>query len=328
MLKPFIVPFLMAAILAHFFNVPYEALLRITKRKGLSSILICILVFLIILIPLIFIASLVVQEVQGMIVHFSQGTGSTQGVIDNIKNNLSAIPLVKLLNLEKLINENTITDVLKGFSQNTLSILQSTYNSLAHFLFVIFIMFFSLFYLLIDGERLIKKIMQLSPIKDSYENTLIEKFNSITRAAIKGTVLIAIAQGLTGSLLFIVTGVASPILLGIMMTVAAVIPAIGSGLIWLPVGVIMLLLGHWTGGIIILATGGLLLSSIDNFIKPRLVGKDTQMHPLMILFATLGGIASFGITGFIVGPIVMALFVALWDIYYLEFRRQLKAFNK
>ena len=327
-LKPFFIPLLIAAILAHLFAFVYKSLLKITKRKWLSSILTCLLIALIILIPIIMISALVVQEVQGIIVHFSQGTGSTQSIVSNIKNNLASIPLVKLLNLERFINENTILDAIKGFSQNALLILQNTYNGIAHLLFVIFIMFFSLFYLFIDGKILVKKIMQLSPIKDSYENTLIDKFNSITRATIKGTILIAIIQGFVGSILFFLTGVSSPILLGIVMTVSSVIPAIGSGLVWLPVGLIMILSGHLTSGIIILAVGGLIISMIDNFIKPRLVGKDTQMHPLMILFATLGGLSMFGIAGFIVGPIVLSLFVALWDIYYLEFKRQLKEFNK
>ena len=99
-------------------------------------------------------------------------------------------------------------------------------------------------------------------------------------------------------------------------------------MVWVPVGLAMILFGHVASGIIILLVGILVISMVDNFIKPKLVGRDTQMHPLMILFATLGGIALFGISGFIVGPIVMSLFVALWDIYYLEFRGQLKEFNK
>ncbi|MFA7209710.1 MAG: AI-2E family transporter [Parcubacteria group bacterium] len=327
-LKPFIVPLLIAAILAHLFTSLYQALLKVTKSKGFSSVMTCSLVALIILIPLIFVSSLVVQEVQNMIAHFSQGNGSVQTVIDDIKNNLATIPLVKQFDLGRFINEGTILDAVKGFSQNTLLILQSTYKGVAHLLFVIFIMFFSLFYLLIDGEKLVRKIMRLSPIKDSYENTLIDKFNSITRATIKGTTLVAIIQGFIGSLLFIATGVSSPILLGLIMTVSSVIPAIGAGLVWLPVGIVMILLGHLSAGIIILVVGGLFISTIDNFIKPRLVGKDTQMHPLLILFATLGGIEMFGISGFIVGPIIMSLFVALWDIYYLEFKSQLEGFNK
>jgi predicted PurR-regulated permease PerM len=169
--------------------------------------------------------------------------------------------------------------------------------------------------------------MQLSPLRDKYEKVLIAKFNSITRATIKGTTIIAIIQGVLGGMLFAFTGVPSPVLLGILMTVSSVIPSFGSGLVWLPVGILMLVFGYFTQGLIILLVGGLVISMIDNFIRPKLVGRDTQMHPLMILFSTLGGIALFGISGFIVGPIILSLFVAFWDIYALEFKAQLKEYN-
>ena len=327
-LKPFLVPFILAAILAHLFYFIYKAVLKLVKIKSISAAITCSVVALLILIPIIFIASLVVSEVQNIIVHFSQNMGSIQSFTNGLKQDLSAIPLIKFIGVERFINENTILDAAKTFSQNALLILQSTYNEVANIIFVLFIMFFSLFYLLMDGEKLVKKIMQLSPIKDSYENNLIDKFNSITRATIKGTILIAILQGLIGSVLFAATGVSSPIILGLVMTVTSVIPAVGSGLVWVPVGLVMLLFGHITAGIIILVVGMLVISTVDNLIKPKFVGHDTQMHPLMILFATLGGIALFGISGFLVGPIIMSLFVALWDIYYLEFKGQLKAFNK
>jgi predicted PurR-regulated permease PerM len=182
--------------------------------------------------------------------------------------------------------------------------------------------------LFIDGEKLVKKIMQLSPLQDKYESILIDKFNSITRATIKGTTLIAIVQGFLGALLFAATGVASPVLFGILMTLSSVVPSIGSGLVWLPIGLIMLFLGHTMKGVIIILIGALIISTVDNILRPKLVGRDTQMHPLLILFSTLGGIAFFGISGFIVGPIVISLFVALWNIYSLEFKTQLEQYNK
>jgi len=328
-LKPFLVPFLIAAILAHLFGFIYRAFIKITgKRKVISSILTCLIIALIILIPVIFISTLVVQEVQSMIVYFSDNSNPIMDIISKTKSNLAALPLARFINAEKLINEDAIINAVKNISQNALFILQSTYQGVAHIMFVTFATFFSLFYLFMDGEKLIKRIMKLSPLKDSYENILIERFNSIVRATIKGSSLLAIIQGFLGGAVFLVTGVASPILLGILMTITSVIPPIGSALVWLPVGIVMILLGHTMQGIIILIFGGLVISSLDNILRPKLVGKDTEMHPLMIIFSTLGGLALFGISGFIVGPVVMSLFVALWDIYYLEFRGQLKEFNK
>ncbi len=325
-LKPFLIPFILAAVLAHLFNFIYRGILRVVRHKSISSLLTCFLVALIILIPLIFVSSLVVEEVQSMLARFS--SESAVVFVDNLKNGIASVPFIKTFGVEKFINGNIILSALQTVSQNALLILEKTYSGAAYFMFVTIIMFFSLFYIFIDGQKFVKKIMLLSPIRDEYEKTLIERFNSISRATIKGTILVAIIQGIIGSILFKLTGVSSPIILGVLMTLTSVIPAIGSGLVWIPAGIVMILLGYTAQGIIIFAVGILVISMIDNIVKPHLVGKDTQMHPLMVLFATLGGLALFGISGFIVGPIIMALFVALWEIYYLEFKHQLKDFNK
>ncbi|MFZ2188706.1 MAG: AI-2E family transporter [Candidatus Moraniibacteriota bacterium] len=325
--EPFLVSFLIAAILAHLFNPVYNYLLRGVRKKGASSFLTCLIIALIIVVPILVVLSLVVDEIQGILNNFSMNPDSIRKAVSVLGENLKTIPILENFDLESKINQESITLGVKSLSQYTLTILQGTYNGVAHFVFVTFIMFFSLFYLFIDGASLVKKIMRLSPLQDKYEKVLIDKFNSITRATIKGTTIIAIIQGLLGGILFALTGVPSPVLLGILMTVSSVIPSFGSGLVWLPVGILMLVSGYFTQGIIILLVGGFVISMIDNFIRPKLVGRDTQMHPLMILFSTIGGIAFFGISGFIVGPIIMSLFMAFWDIYALEFKAQLKEYN-
>lgn len=327
-IKPFLVPFLIAAILAHLFSPVYRFFLKFFRSAGLSSVLACFLIVLIIVLPILAVLSLVVNEIQGIVDNFSQNPEAAKKIIGELARNLSALPFLNSIEPDKIISQETIVSAIKAFSQNALTILQGTYKGVVHFIFVTFVMFFSLFYLFIDGKKLVKKIMQLSPLQDKYESILIDKFNSITRATIKGTTLIAIVQGFLGGVLFAATGVASPVLFGILMTISSVIPSIGSGLVWLPVGVAMMLLGHTTEGIIILLAGALVISTIDNFMRPKLVGRDTQMHPLLILFSTLGGIALFGISGFIIGPIMISLLVALWDIYALEFKAQLEQYNK
>lgn len=327
-IKPFLVPFLIAAILAHLFSPVYRFFLKFFRSTGLSSVLACFLIVLIIILPILAVLSLVVNEIQGIVDNFSQNPEAAKKIVSELARNLSALPFFNSIEPDKIISQETIVSAIKGFSQNALAILQGTYKGVVHFIFVTFVMFFSLFYLFIDGKKLVKKIMQLSPLQDKYESILIDKFNSITRATIKGTTLIAIVQGFLGGVLFAATGVASPVLFGILMTISSVIPSVGSGLVWLPVGVVMMLFGHITEGIIILLAGALVISTIDNFMRPKLVGRDTQMHPLLILFSTLGGIALFGISGFIIGPIMISLLVALWDIYALEFKAQLEQYNK
>jgi predicted PurR-regulated permease PerM len=232
----------------------------------------------------------------------------------------SSGPLVRSLDLGRIFNQNSILTAAKSFSEGALFILQGAYAGVLHFLFVMFIMFFSLFYMFIDGEKLVKRLVRLLPLQEKYDQMLIKDVNSIARATIKGTVLMAILQGVIISLIFWATGVPSPIFFGILLAVASVIPAVGSALVWLPVGIGMIVFGHLTEGSLIFLSGIFIVGTLDNFVRPRLVGKDTQMHPLLILFSTLGGIALFGLSGFIIGPIIVSLLVALWDIYVLEYK--------
>ena len=320
-IKPFLIPFLFALILVHFFNPVYKFLLRNTQRKWLSSLLACLLIALIIIIPTLVILALLVGEVQSVIVNLAGNPESLRKIV-TIVNNWSSLPIFKSFDLGKIVNPDSIISVLKSFSQNFLFILQGTYAGILHFIFVMLMMFFSIFYMFIDGEKLIEKIIKLIPLQNKYDNVLLNNLNSMIRATVKGTMLMAIFHGIIGSILFWMTGVASPIFFGILMAITSIIPPVGSGLVWIPVGIAMILFGYPVEGIIILLIGALVITTADNFIRPKLIGRDSKMHPLLILFSTLGGIILFGISGFIIGPIVMALLVPLWDIYVLEFKTQ------
>lgn len=324
-LKPFLVSFIVAVILTQFFYFAYQKFLRLTGgRKGLSSGLVCLLIMVIIIVPLLLVANLVVGEAMSLINSFSSGIPAIEILVQQINSS----HFLQELNITSTMSQDALTSLLKNASQSILGIIQGTYLGVAHLIFAFFIMFFSMFYLFIDGKKVLKIAMKFSPLKDKYEERLIEKFTSIARATIKGTSLLAIIQGLIGSLLFLATGVSSPVLLGVLMMIASIIPPAGSGLIWLPVGAVMILIGYPAKGLVILVVGGLVIGSIDNILRPKMIGKDVKMHPLLILFSTLGGLALFGIAGFIVGPIIMALFLALWEIYFFEFKEQLEEFNK
>lgn len=169
--------------------------------------------------------------------------------------------------------------------------------------------------------------MQLSPLKNEHERLLAEKFISISRATIKGTLVVGAIQGLLGGLAFWIVGVPSPAIWGLLMILFSIIPLVGSALVWLPAAIILLLMGQVWQGIFLLVVGFGVISLVDNILRPKLVGKDTQMHPLMIFFATLGGISLFGLPGFIIGPIVVSLFLALGEIYSIEFKSQLAEYN-
>jgi predicted PurR-regulated permease PerM len=191
-----------------------------------------------------------------------------------------------------------------------------------------FVTFFSLYYLFKDDDKIIKKIMQLSPLKDKEDRKLLENFNSISKATLKGSLVIAIIQGILTGFLFWITGIPSPVLWALVTTIVSLIPLLGSALIWLPAGFIMLFLGNFWQAIVIFAFGATVISLIDNILRPKLVGDQTSLHPILVFLSTLGGIALFGITGILLGPVFIVFFVTLLDIYQSEFKKELERMNQ
>lgn len=327
--QPFLVAILVASVLAVVFRPIYDFFLaRFGKRKGVSALSTSFIAMLFILIPFSIIFALVVNEItivyQDIALEGNFHAKYVVPVVEYIESN----KLLNILGISELINKEVISNSISQIGQFSLNFVQAVYQSLAHFVFMTFVMFFSLYYFFVNGKEVVAKIMMLSPLKDAHEKLLVEKFVSISRATIKGTIVVAFIQGLIGGLTFAVTGIPSAMIWAVIMMFLSLIPMFGSSIIWFPVGVTMLLLGNVWQGLFILVVGLLIISLIDNFLRPELVGKDTQIHPLIVFFATLGGISLFGFLGFIIGPIIVALFLSLWEIYGIEFKKQLNAFNK
>jgi predicted PurR-regulated permease PerM len=187
-------------------------------------------------------------------------------------------------------------------------------------LFMAFAMLYTMFFFLMDGDKLLHKILYYLPLQDRDEQRMLQKFTSVTRATLKGTAVIGILQGGLAGIAFWVVGIPSAVFWGTIMAVLSIIPGIGTALIWGPAVIILAAGGNFlkAGGLGIFCA--LVVGSIDNLLRPILVGKDTQMHELMIFFGTLGGIIMFGIMGMIIGPIVAALFITIWEIYGVAFK--------
>jgi predicted PurR-regulated permease PerM len=327
--QPFFIAIMMAAILAVIFQRPFKFFLKLTgERIKISAFATALLGMLIFGGLSIGVVGLIVNEVSTLYQQATaQNSNYNQKYVDNIVSNINRNQVAKSFGLDNFINKETISKSVTQLSQQAIVIFQKTYQSVANFLFLTIVMFFTLYYFLISGKELVRRVMYLSPLRDSHEKMLIEKFISMSRATMKGTLVIGIVQGGLGGILFAAVGIPSAVVWGVVMMFLSLIPMFGTGLVWLPAGVIMLLMGHVWQGVTILAVGVGVISVIDNFLKPKLVGKDTQMHPLIVFFATLGGISLLGFIGFIIGPIIVALFLTLWDIYAVEFKKQLKKYN-
>jgi predicted PurR-regulated permease PerM len=181
-----------------------------------------------------------------------------------------------------------------------------------------FLMLYILFFFLRDGSRLVATLIRVLPLGDVRERQLLGKFAEVSLATIKGTLVVGVVQGAIGAVLFWALGIPAPIFWGTLMTIFSVLPAVGPGLIWLPAAVILLAMGHIVKGIIVIAAGVLVIGLVDNVLRPLLVGRDTQMPDYLVLLATLGGLAVFGVSGFVIGPVIAAFFLVVWEMFAQE----------
>jgi predicted PurR-regulated permease PerM len=191
----------------------------------------------------------------------------------------------------------------------------ATARGMLSFLLQLFILLYAFFYFLVDGPAILRQILRYMPLAPKEEDRLLERFVSVTRATLRGSLLIGVIQGGAAGLAFWVAGVPGPAFWGTVMVVLSIIPAVGAALIWVPAVIYLFMVGNVMAGVGLLVWCAVVVSSIDNFLRPRFIGRDAQMSDLLILLSTLGGIAVFGAVGFIVGPIVAALFVTVWHIY-------------
>ncbi len=329
LIKPFFTAILMAGILAVAFHHQYKFFLRSTRQcKILSALLTILLVLAIIIIPLFLVFGFLADEAGNAYQRILSDRNFYEKQVENVFSLIDHAPLLNLLETDKIFNQDQLSQSLKSLSQGLFGLIQSVYQNIVKFILLTFVMFFTMFYLLTEGEKLIDKMKYISPLSDKYENILVDRFVSMTRATLKGTIVIGLVQGFLGGITFAIAGIPAPFIWGLVLTIISILPAVGPPIVMIPAGIILLFSGQiWQGVFVLIMSVGL-VSTIDNILRPELVGRDTQMHPLLVFFATLGGIISFGLMGFIIGPIIMALFLALWEIYGKEFKRQLNTFNK
>jgi predicted PurR-regulated permease PerM len=190
----------------------------------------------------------------------------------------------------------------------------------AAFLLNLFVMLYAMFFFFRDGHKILERIFYYLPLSDTDETRMLTQFASITRATIKGTLVIGVIQGGLAGIAFRVAGIEGAALWGTIMTILSIIPGIGAPLVWVPFVIFLYVNGHYLTATLLLLWCGAVVTTIDNFLRPVLVGRDAQMPDLLILIGTLGGLFLFGPMGFIVGPIICGLFLTVWDIYGTTFK--------
>ena len=209
-----------------------------------------------------------------------------------------------------------ITSMMGQFIFDTLA---SLTRGTATFILSLFIMLYSMFFFLRDGEGMLAKILYYIPLKSEDELRMVGKFVTVTKATLKGSLVIGVVQGAMAGAAFAVIGIQGAAFWGTVMAVLSIIPGIGTALIWIPAACWLYFNGQVTAAIGLTLWCTAVVGSVDNLLRPRLVGRDTQMSDLLIMLSTLGGLLLFGATGLVVGPIMAALFVTVWEIYGQSF---------
>jgi predicted PurR-regulated permease PerM len=326
MIKVFVVPVMLAAVFAGIFYPLYRRSLNLTHQKrGLSALICCLILFLALLIPIYIVANLVSREAIGFYQSVEQ---EIQEIIEKgdsgLLGELKASDWVQRLHLDKVNWQSS----LQGAAQKAASLLAAFLNKASkggfQLLANLFLTFFAMYYFFKDGEILIEKLKYFSPLAEEYEKKLIGRFLAVSKATINGTLLIGVIKGAMGGLTFWVFGIGSPILWGVVMVLLSFIPLVGAWLVMYPAAFFMMLSGQVWQGLVVLLIAAIIVGSVDNVLGPRLVARGAGMHDLLIFFSTLGGISMFGVMGFIIGPIIAALFIAILEVYGTEFRSQLE----
>jgi predicted PurR-regulated permease PerM len=321
-LSPFLSSMIWAVLLAIVFYPFFQKLQRLLKkREFLSALIMTMLVLIIIVLPftllLVSLASEVVDVYHG--VEEMIKTGQLQAYLEKAKE----IPVLKwvLARLGQHIDFSQTDPVpllLKNLKQISTFIFNQTTTLLKEFSTFIVGFFFtllSLYYLFKDGSRFFKGLKEIVPLPSKERNLLIQRFKDMIYATIYGGILIAIIQGILGGLSFWALGLASPIFWGTAMALLSFIPIGGTALIWVPAAIFLLIGGALLKGLILLGVGVFVISMVDNFLRPFFISARTNIHPLLLFFAVLGGIQAFGLIGLVAGPLVATLFLTLVEIY-------------
>ena len=324
---PFLKPLLLAALLAGLFHPLYRWITRLLGgRQSLGAALTLLVLLVLGLGPASAFLGIVLQQALTMsdqaIPWVSQhlGAASTFNVNEWVVQRFPT--LAKYMPSQEQLLEQVGT-AAKTAGAYLVTFASRMAATTAAFLLNLFVMLYAMFFFFKDGHKILERIFYYLPLSDEDETRMLARFTSITRATVKGTLVIGVIQGALAGVAFWVAGIDGAALWGTVMTILSIIPGIGAPLVWVPVVIFLFLNGQYLTAILLLLWCGAVVGTVDNFLRPVLVGRDAKMPDLLILIGTLGGLFLFGPTGFIVGPIVCGLFLTVWDIYGATFKEVL-----
>lgn len=312
--KPFFYALALAIIFATVFNPVHRRVLALTKgRKSLAAFLTTLFVLIVVVVPLSLLAVQILQEATGLYSYISRNNGaadishSVESVMDNFKRFLP-IPIEFSFDINQYARQG-LNWLLQHFG--------SLFSNIARAIIGIFIFLVALYYLFKDGQKLKEAVITLSPLEDIHDETIFSRLGLAVNSVVKGNLAVALVQGTLTAIGFAIFGVPNPILWGSMAAIAALIPGIGTVLVFLPAILFLFFTGETLPALGLLLWGTIAVGLVDNFLGPKFVERGMRLHPFLILLSILGGIGLFGPFGFLLGPIALSLLFALLDIYFV-----------
>jgi predicted PurR-regulated permease PerM len=323
-IRPFLPPVFWAAVFAVLFRQIHARLLVIFRgRRAPAALFATLALVVFVVLPMALVLGALAR--QGLLLYqgIASGEINVQAPIDMIERSLPAVTTFLERNGVDLEQLRVSVQELAGAATRSIAgwVIDAGRNALL--LVLLFgVMLYLLFFFFRDGSRIVAGVMRAVPLGEDRKQRLLRKFAQVARATVKGTLIVAGAQGALGVVLFYVAGIQTAVFWGVMMAVLSMLPAVGAGLVWLPAGIILLANGEVWQGLVVLLGGVFVISLIDNVLRPIVVGRDTKTPDYVILISTLGGIAAFGLAGFVAGPVIAALFLVLWDMFAEEYAEQ------
>jgi predicted PurR-regulated permease PerM len=317
MLRPFITVLEWATVLVIVFYPVHKRLSKLIKRRGLCALMSSLLVIVIVVLPLILLTMALTNEMAGagrnLPGHVAQLMDPEAAITGRasrwIHDHLAVDPARSQEFV--VVQLKSVGAVLLGQS---LGLVGNMLSAIVKAFFVIITMY----YLFRDGDKIVRALPEALPLNNKQGGAILARVSQVVSASVYGVVSIAMLQGLLGGLAFWALRVPSPILWGTVLAFVCMIPIAGSFFVWLPASVYLILTGHWTKGILLIVWGALVISTIDNFLRPKLIRNQTKLHELFVFFSVLGGMSVFGLLGIVLGPVVLAITLGLLDTFKLE----------
>jgi len=318
-LWPFFGAILWGTVFAIVFAPLFRWLKRVLRgRGGVAALATLLTVVAVVIVPVTFITASLIEEASGVVSRLRSGdlsfASSLRQLLDGLPPWLRGIADRLGLGDVGAMQTHLSAGLTKGSQFLALQALNIGQNTL-EFIVSLGVMLYLLFFLLRDGDALYPRLRAALPLSPDRQRALLGNFVVVVRATVKGTLVVAIVQGALGGLIFWLLDVHAPLLWAVVMAFLSLLPAVGTALVWLPVAIYFFITGALGYGVILVLYGVFVIGLVDNVLRPILVGKDTKMPDYVVLIATLGGLAVFGPNGFIIGPLVAALFIAAWDLF-------------